>query len=94
MIAGLLSCVAVADLFDEGQNMNLHVLGSFMIIVCEMAANLLCAFFHVVQVSLEPVHQPSFGLSHILCFASCAGDAVDDIVGFAGNILHGEKLFL
>ena len=31
---------------------------------------------YVVQVTLEPVHEPSLGLAYILCGAVLAGDAV------------------
>ena len=31
---------------------------------------------YVVQVALEPVHEPSLGLAYILCGAVLAGDAV------------------
>ena len=33
-------------------------------------------FLDVIQMALEPVHEPSLGLAYILCGAILAGDAV------------------
>ena len=71
--------------------MNGHILRSFMWLFREMASNLFSAFFHVIEVSLESIHESPLCLSHILNFASGAGNAVNQIVGFAADFLHAMK---
>ena len=56
-----------------------------------MASNLFRAFFHIVEMTLETIHESSLCLSHILNFASETGDAINQVVGFAAYFLHGVK---
>ena len=61
---------------------------------CEVAPYLFRAFLHIVQMSLESVHESPFSLSHIWYFAFFTGNAIDKIVGFAADFLHGVKVFM
>ena len=58
-----------------------------------MASYLFCAFFHIVEMALESVHEPSLCLPHILHFAFFTSDAINQIVGFAGGIFLGVEIF-
>ncbi len=46
------------------------------------------------EVCLEPVHEGACRLSHILCLASLASDAVDQIVALTSYVALADKRFL
>ena len=50
-----------------------------VVTLVEMVSNCIFNIFgcYVVQVALEPVHEPSLGLAYILCGTVFAGDAVN-----------------
>jgi hypothetical protein len=44
----------------------------------------------VVVVALEPVHESTFGLAHILFVTSQAGNAVDKVIALTADVGHGR----
>ena len=71
--------------------MDCHILGSLVWGFGEVASNLFCAFLHIVEVALEPVHESPLSLTHVLHFAYLARNTIYEVVGFAADIFHCVK---
>jgi len=76
-VPGLLGRTGVGWLFDEREDMYYHVIDFCVVRLFEVAANLFQLLLYGFEVFLEPVHETSFGLAHVLYFASAAADTVD-----------------
>ena len=80
-ISEVCSPTRVWRLMNEVQDMDLHVIDTFMVTFIEMSAHrgLKDISSDIVEMALEPVHEPPFSLTDILFLASLASDAVYEV---------------
>ena len=74
---------------DEVEYVDFHVFYTPVSISIEMSGHFgfLHVMHHLVEVTLELLFQPVFGLAYILFLASSAGDAVDEVVAVALHVV-------
>ena len=77
---------------NEIQDVYFHVLCSFVIRAVEVWRYVTVSVISLYdpKVSLEPIHQASFGLSDVLFGAFVACDAINEIVTLACDIVFGH----